>query len=347
MSEQSLSLSQLTEQITKDYSQVRSFVVPAQRISMTEDGLLDTGKNNFPLTPEASEQIAHDIKSPKFFFQTLERDIQAELFNRRFSVMWQEYCASSDLRFTLNKKGQIIGYDDPRLLRINPVTLMEVVNTSVPESLSAEQVMVSRLYLTNNKLSFSCFSPEIIDKPRVDDIINADIDVHHSTSGEFGTQVRCYLRRLSCENGACTHICKDEKHLRARRLSNGRFDQKDMVNQLHRLFTEAWAQLDEKLQAVRGLLDKEKVSIDFLQQQRTRFSLNNEILREIEIAVNHDELGPTNTQYDIFNAISRIATHSESLSLRQRRRLMFMAGEFSQQDVHRCSQCGSWVVSPN
>jgi len=86
MSEQTLS--QLTEQVAKDHSQVRSFVVPAQRISMTEDGLLDTGKNNFPLTPEASEQIAHDIKAPKFFFLTLERDIQAELFNRRFSVMW-------------------------------------------------------------------------------------------------------------------------------------------------------------------------------------------------------------------------------------------------------------------
>lgn len=345
MSEETLF--QLAEQIANDYSQLRSFVVPAQQLSMTEDGLLDTGKNNFPLTPEASEQIAHDIKAPKFFFLTLERDIQADLFNRRFSVMWQEYCASSDLRFTLNKEGQIIGYDDPRLLRINPVTLMEVVNSSVPEHLTTEQIRISRLYRSNNKLSFSYFSPQIIAEPRVGDIINGGIDVHHSTSGEFGTQVRCYLRRLSCENGACTHICKDEKHLRARRLANGRFDQQDMVNQLRRLFTEAWAQLDEKLQAVRGLLDKEKVSIDFLRQQRTRFSLNNEILHEIEIAVNHDELGPSNTQYGIFNAISRVATHSESLSLRQRRRLMFMAGEFSQQDVHRCSQCGSWIISQN
>jgi len=227
------------------------------------------------------------------------------------------------------------------------VTLMEIVNSSVPEHLSTEQIRISRLYRSNNKLSFSCFSPQIIAEPRVGDIINGGIDVHHSTSGEFGTQVRCYLQRLVCKNGACTHICKDEKHLHARRLANGRFDQQDMVNQLHRLFKETWAQLDEKLQAVHGLLGKEKVSIDFLQQQRTRFSLNNEMLREIEIAVNHDELGPSNTQYDIFNAISRVATHSESLSLRQRRRLMFMAGEFSQQDIHRCSQCGSWIVSPN
>lgn len=345
MSEQTLP--QLAEQIAENSSQLRTFVVPAQRISMTEDCLLDTGKNKFTLTLEVLEQIAHDIKASRGFYLNLAPDLRAMLFNRLFLAMWQKYSASRNLRFTLNKNGQVISYDNPKLLRIDPVALMNVVNDSIPEGLSAEQIRVSRLYHSNSKLSFSCFSPQITAEPRVGDIINGGIDIHHSTSGEFGTQVRCYLRRLSCENGACTHICKDEKHLRARRLANGRFDQKDMVNQLHRLFTEAWVQLDEKVQAVRRLLDKEKVSTDFLRQQRTRFSLNNEMLREIEIAVNHDELGPTNTQYDIFNAISRVATHSEALSLRQRRRLMFMAGEFSQQDVHRCSQCGSWIVSPN
>jgi hypothetical protein len=341
------SLTQLTERIENEYAGLRSLVLPTQAITLTEDGLLHTGKNRFVLTREASKQLARLLRIPPHFYLTLEPDLRAIFFNRRFQIRAAEADLGQDIRITLNNDYHIIGYDNPKLLRINPLALMEAVNSTLPKGVSAEHVRVSRSYLTTNLLSFSCFSPEIVTEPRVGDIINGGIDVHHSATGGFATQVRCYLRRLVCENGATTHICADEKHLRARRLSNGKFDEKDMLDQIQHLFTQAWAQIDSKLQAVKGLLEKEKASTDFLRQERARFSLNNRLIREIENALDTDEIGPTGRQYDFFNAISRIASHNGSLSLRQQRRLMFMAGEFSQQDVHRCPQCGSWVVQPN
>jgi len=117
-----------------------------------------------------------------------------------------------------------------------------------------------------------------------------------------------------------------------------------MLDQMHRLLTEAWAQLDEKLEAVKGLLGKDRMPIEFLRQQRTKFSLNERMLRAIERAIREDELGRTNTQYDVFNALSRVATHEENLAFRQQRTLSRMAGEFSQQTVHRCDRRGQWVV---
>lgn len=89
------------------------------------------------------------------------------------------------------------------------------------------------------------------------------------------------------------------------------------------------------------------VSVDFLRQQRTRFLLNNRILQAIEEAIRQDEIEPTNTQYDWFNAISRVATHDELLNFRQRRTLSRMAGEFSQYTAHQCRQCGSWIMAQN
>lgn len=116
-----------------------------------------------------------------------------------------------------------------------------------------------------------------------------------------------------------------------------------MAQQQQRLLERTWRQIDSKLRAISNLLKKERVSGGFLRQQRTRFSLSNRVLTSIEKAVDQDEMESTGTQYDLFNAISRVATHDDSFSLRQQRRLMFMAGEFSQQDVHKCPQCGSWL----
>ena len=340
-------LTQLTQQVRDKYASLRSFILSTQQISLTETGLLNTGKNEFALSREASEQFARFLRIPGDFYLTLESDLRALIFNRRFKAKAVEGCIGPDIRIMLNQDHHIIGYDDPKLLKISPVALMETINSSLPKGLSAQQVEISRLHPTPTTLSFSCYSPQIESQPRVGDIVNGGIDVHHSTSGEFGTQIRCYLRRRICSNGACTHICEDQKNVRVRRLPNGNFDEGDVIQQISRLLTQAWAQLDAKLQAIKGLLNKGGLSIDFLRQQRTRFSLNNRILREIEIAMHQDELGPTHTQYDLFNAISRVASHDDSLSLRQQRRMMFMAGEFSQQNVHRCSHCGSWLVTQN
>jgi len=254
-----------------------------------------------------------------------------------------------EVRVNLNKEKQVIGFDDSKLLKINALTLMKVINDTLPKDkgLSAETVSVSRLYTSPTILSFSCFSPEFESQPRVGDVINGGIDVHHSITGEFGTQIRCYLRRLSCTNGATTHICEDEKRIRARRLPNGRFDEDDMIRQIKRLVGQAWIQLDDKLEAIRGLLDKPRVSPNLLRQQRTRFSLNNRVLQAIENAIDLDELGPTRTQFDWFNAITRVASHDDSLPLRQQRILMYMGGELSQQDARMCDKCGSWLGELN
>lgn len=340
-------LSQLTQQVREEYSNLHSYVVLTQNIRMTEAGYLSTSKNEFPITLEGLDQLAHSVDIPKPFFRRLPTDMRAILFNRCLQTTIAEEKIAHDIRINLNRDLQIIGLDDPNLLRINPVKLMEIVGSSLPEGLSVEQINVGRFDSTPRRLNLSCFSPEIVSEPRPGDIINGGIDVLHHLAGDEGTQIFCYLRRLICKNGATAHVCSENRQLRARRLHNGRFDEADMLTQIHRLLNEAWSQLDKKLDAVKGLLDKKSVPLNFLRQQRTRFSLNNRMLRAIEHATREDEFGMTDTHYDIFNALSRVATHDNTLSFRQQRTVSRMAGEFSQQTVHKCGKCGNWIVRQN
>jgi len=336
-------LMQLTETVKETYGSLPSYEVSSETISLTDTGCLDTGKNQFPVLFESQDQLADKTHIPKHFFQELPPNLQAVLFNWRWQRAISDGVIPRHMRVNLNAANQVIGFDDPRLLRISLVKLMEVIRLSLPKELSPEQVSVARFDSTPQRLWISCFSPDKRGQPRAGDIINGGVDVVHYLSGNKGTQISCYLRRLQCANGAVVHVCRDDHPLRARRLLNGRFDEADMLGQIHRLLSEAWTQLPEKMRAIEELRDKDRMPIEYLRQQRTRFSLNERMLTAIERAINQDELGPTGKQWDIFNALSRVATHDESLTFRQRRTLSRMAGEFSQQTAHRCAQCGQWV----
>ena len=296
---------------------------------------------------EGLDQLAENTKIPKHFFQKLPPDLQSVLFNRCWQVAMAEGHIPRRIEVRCDAQMHVIGFDDPQLLRISPMKLMEAIQASLPKELSPEQIRIARFDSTPQRVWISCFSPNIQEQPQPGDILNGGIDVVHHLSGDKGSQISCYLRRLQCANGAAIHLCREDKPLRARRLLNGRFDEADMLDQLHRLLREVWAQLPEKLEGIRGLLHRDRMPIEYLRRQRTCFSLNDRTLNAIERALHTDEFGPTGTQYDIFNALSRVATHEERLTFRQRRTLSRMAGEFSQQTVHRCERCGQWVRGPD
>ena len=337
-------LAQLTEQITREYSQGHSYTVPSEQIRLMESGYLSTGKNEYLVTRDGLDECAQKGHIPRQFFRRLPPDVRAILFNRCFEMAIPNNEVPRDMRVNLNSDKHVIGFEKSNLLRISPEQLMEAIYSSLHNNLRPEEIGVGKFVASHKLLHLSCFSPEIESKPRPGDVINGGIDVVHHLTGDEGTQVFCYLHRLVCSNGAIAHVCGEDKHLRARRLPNGHFDEADMLKQIHRLLREAWAQLQEKLDAVEGLLQKERMPMDFLWHQRTRFSLSNNTLGAIEHALHEDELGSTNTQYDVFNAISRVASHEEYLTFRQQRTLSRMAGEFSQQTVHKCDKCGQWVV---
>ena len=340
-------LAQFIQQIEEQYADVHTESFLTEKIGMSNLGSLCAGDQQLRLSAEAECQFARRLSIPPAFLPTIEPDIRAMLFNRRLQGELAAGTIPAEMHLIVDKDRRVLGFDDPLLLKLTATSLLQLVLSSVPPHLSAERIEVSRVDCSPTILSFSCFTPQKAIEPRVGDVVNGGIDVHHTITGESATQIRCYFQRLVCKNGATVHICRDGKRARSRRLSTSTFAQVDMVMQIRGLLVTAWQQIDDKLDAMTKLLEQPPVSFQFLDRQRTRFSLNNDIIQAIENAIDDDELAPTDSPLDLFNAMSRTATHEESLSLRQRRTLMYMAGEFSQHHVRLCSQCGSLIMERN
>ena len=101
-------LNQLTEQIKDVYGGMYSYVIPTEQISLTDGGLLCTGRNEFPFTLDAIDQFAGVAEIPKHFFRGLEPDLRSAIFNRRFYTRATDRGIGRDIRINLNKENKII-----------------------------------------------------------------------------------------------------------------------------------------------------------------------------------------------------------------------------------------------
>ena len=165
-----------TEKIRERYAGSKSYVIPSEKIALTDGGFLSTGKNEFSLTFEGLDQFAEITNIPKPFFRTLEPDLRSMIFNRRFQARLFDQRMPHDIRINLNQEAQIIGFDDPKLFRISPVTLMDLIGSSLPKNLSAEKVKVARADIGTKTLQISYVSPEnITSMPRAS--IDSEISI--------------------------------------------------------------------------------------------------------------------------------------------------------------------------
>ena len=110
------------------------------------------------------------------------------------------------------------------------------------------------------------------------------------------------------------------------------------MEQIRRLIRAAWDGLQPilaELQATRERkADVESLLTGWL--QRARISTN-EMLPRLREAWQQD--GGENTQYGAINALTRVATHGERLTARQRRVLSSLAGLLAFSNVHICPRC--------
>lgn len=172
------------------------------------------------------------------------------------------------------------------------------------------------------------------------DTVQAGFHIFHSTFGEPATAITPFTYRLVCKNGMIHRSCPSQSGIgRTRKLSvnhpNGRELQ---VEQIRRLIRQAWEGLEpilSELQATRERkTDVEGLLTGWLQRARISTAVMMPRLRE---AWQQD--GGENTQYGAINALTRVATHGENLSARQRRVLASLAGLLAFSNVHICPRC--------
>ena len=202
---------------------------------------------------------------------------------------------------------------------------------------------MAKLRLADTEFELICHTDCLTVEPRPGDVLHGGIRIRHSQAGASPTVVMSYIHRLVCSNGTMQRVCLQGKPSRTKRSKAGS-SPKRILEAIKTQISQAWAQLDERLRGVKELLNHPMPVDQLPEGLRGRWSVNRTVAAEIAQALQDDELGRTGTEYDLVNAISRVATHSARLAPRYAAHLCLAAGMFAQRHIHQCPTCGSWLV---
>jgi hypothetical protein len=172
---------------------------------------------------------------------------------------------------------------------------------------------------------------------RTGDIVQSGLHIMHRRFSDEATLVEAFVYRLVCSNGMTRRECSG---LRTRKLPidfpNNRALQ---INQIRRLTQETWKGLRVQREALRATSERRVHVEELLTRWIHRARISPRLMARVLAAWQAE--GSEETHYGAVNALTRVATHDLSLSLRQRRVLASLAGLLAFSEVHICPRCFS------
>ena len=255
---------------------------------------------------------------------------------------WRAKKAPDTVRLSRDEGGKIIAVTDTKLACLSNQELVSAIQDVWPDHISSETLSLACFSLTPAEFELTCHTEQLTAEPRPGDVLHGGITIHHSQAGTSPTVILSYIHRLVCTNGMTQRVCLQGRSGRTKRCQV-RNSTERTLEAIRQQVKQAWTQLDERLGGIRRLLDHHLEIDELPEGLRRRWSINRKMAAEINKALQEDELNRTYTEYDLVNALSRIATHSENLAPRYRRHLSLAAGMFAQRHIHQCPQCGTWL----
>jgi hypothetical protein len=204
----------------------------------------------------------------------------------------------------------------------------------------AKSLSPTKIGMAGDLLDLELTTPRKSIDVRRGDAVQGGLHISHSVYGEQATVVETFSFRLVCLNGMMHRECPSQAGFaRTRKLPLGHTNGKELqMEQVGRLVKQAWDRMEPLLQELRGTgertADVEAVLTGWLQRARISTTAMMPRLREAWQAE-----GAENTQYGAINALTRVATHGDGLSDRQRRALASLAGLVAFSKVHICPRC--------
>lgn len=258
----------------------------------------------------------------------------------RCLIEGDESIANRPLRI-VHSANSVVAITSPDLACLSNEVLVGVIRDAWPTGISSETVSVSEFRLSETEFELSFHTDKLVSEPRRGDILRGGISIRHSQAGLSPTTILSFVYRVVCANGLTQRVCLGGKPARTKRCKASNSSQQTL-DSIRSQIAEAWSQLDERMEGFKKLLEH-RLELNALPEMlRRRWSINRRLAEAIASALAEDELGRTFTEYDLVNALSRVATHSD-LAPRYRRHLSLAAGLLAQRHVHQCRTCGSWL----
>ena len=301
---------------------------------------IKVGMDTYELSLQAWSTLCGYLMIPDDLPGQLGKGLGGLVFKQLNNIKRRSSGACENIRLAHNDKRQILSITEAKLVCLSNSEIVPVIKSVLPSNIIS-QTLCARLKIAPTEFELNYHTDQLSTEPRKGDILYGGISIRHSQAGTIPTVVLSYIYRLVCENGMTQRVCLNGRPARTRRCNTAN-SKRAIQESIKEQLIYGWSQLHERLKGIKELI-KHKFDADKLPEVlRRRWSINKKIADEIVHALQNDELGRTFTEYDLVNALSRVATHSQNLAPRYRHHLSLAAGMFAQRHVHQCPTCGNW-----
>jgi hypothetical protein len=334
----SINLQESLERIKS--TKVGFFEAELPELSYAGGNRVKFGTDTYELSPQPWQALCKYLEIPEHLLPRLGSGLGGLVFKCLKENGLIAPNASKQIRVAYNTEGRVVSITPANLVYITNNEIISIINQASPPNIIS-QTLSAKLLLTETEFELTCYTHQLSTEPSVGDTLYGGISIRHSQTGEAPTVILGYIHRLVCTNGMTQRVCLGGKPARTKRCK-AKNSKEPVLEALREQIKHAWAQLEKRLEGIKELT-KHKFDVDQLPEGlRRKWSINREIAAEIARAFENDELDRTYTEYDLVNALSRVATHSRRLAPRYQRHLSLAAGMFAQRHIHQCPMCGSW-----
>ncbi len=329
---------------------VEQITVPMTEIAPQEKHSIDLSGKNLLLSEDASAHLRSLYHYPSVLDKRLSIETKQLLWRDllQYEAIRQKNQQGKAPKVKVAiRDGSVIGFSDPELVQLKNSQIVDALETTLEKNqlpFDDAQVQIDGRITAEGwhlKLIFPFCHKEV----RQGDILHGGLSVRFSASCLFPTHVENWLYRLWCENGSAVPICQDGQSVRIRRIKNKNFGEQHVLGRFRQAVGQGIRELDTKLEAVKAFNDKKANARQLITEVATKNRVSGKVQKELLEALDKDQDGILphggGTHYDVWNAITRVATHGSADLLRRnvRDRLSLYSGAFSQEDVHVCPQC--------
>jgi len=298
------------------------------------------GMDTYEFSSQAWSTLCSYLMIPHNLPEQLGKGLGGLVFKQLNNIRRRSSGAPENTRLAYDDKGQILSVTPANLVCLSNSEIVPIIKSVLPSNIIS-QTLCARLQIAPTEFELNYHTEQLSTEPRKGDVLYGGISIRHSQTGAIPTVILSYIHRLVCSNGMTQRVCLNGRQARTRRCNTSN-SKKAVHESVKEQIIHAWSQLHERLEGIKELT-KHKLDTDRLPEAlRRRWSINKKLADEIARALQSDELGRTYTEYDLVNALSRVATHNPNLAPRYRRHLSLAAGMFAQRHVHQCPTCGNW-----